>query len=368
MPQSRLAPQNRIAARLLATATLALSCAVTAGCHESHAQPNADAAALVRVTHPSLSETVPAEYSGTVHARIESDLGFRVAGKIVERLVDPGQIVHRGQALITLDPTNLSLASLAAHQRLQAAKAEATRAMAEETRQQSLLAEGAISVAVYETGLAAAHATAANTVAAEAAARDADLQRDYATLTANADGLVMEVLAQPGQVVQPGTLILRLAQAGPREALVAIPESAVANVAKEGVARVQGGSRSYPVRLRELSGAADAVTRTFAARYSIEAPLEATVLGSTITLTLNEPIAHTLQVPLASLHDGGRGVGVWVVTPDGVARFRPVSIKALGQETAELAPGTLTSNDVIVALGAHLLREGDRVRVLKDPI
>src|SRR5271156_6250856 len=356
MSVNPLARQNLIGARSFAIAALALSCGGIAGCHESHAHPSANAAALVRVTHPSPSGTVPAEYTGTIHARIESDLGFRVAGKIVKRLVDPGQVVHRGQALMTVDPSNLSLASTAAHQRLLAAKAEAKRAAAEEARQQSLMAEGAISAAAYDAGLAAAHATAANTVAAEATARDADLQLEYATLTANADGLVMEVLAQPGQVVLPGTPILRLAQAGPREALVAIPESVEETVAKDGVAHVHGDTRSFPAHLREISGSADPVTRTFAARYTIEAPVGSTPLGATITLTLNERVAHTLLVPLAALHDGGQGIGVWVVTSNGLTTFRPVTIKALGQETAEIAPGTLTSNEVIVALGAHLLR------------
>jgi RND family efflux transporter MFP subunit len=367
MPLNRLALHRNVL-QLSATAALALTCGLVAGCHESHAKSGADAAALVKVTHPSLAEVAPAEYTGTIHARIESDLGFRVAGKIVERLVDPGQVVHRGQALMTLDPTNLSLAAMAAHQRLLAAEAETTRAAAEEARQQSLLADGAISAATYDTGLAAAHAASANTIAAAAAARDADLQLNYATLTAHADGLVMEVLAQPGQVVQPGTLILRLAQSGAREALVAIPESAAANVAKDGLARVHGDTRSYPVHLREISGSADAITRTFAARYTIDAPVEATRLGATVTLMLKERLTRSLQVPLASLHDGGRGIGVWVVTADSVVKFRPVTIKSLGQETAELAVGTLSSNEEIVALGAHLLREGDRVRVLKDPI
>jgi RND family efflux transporter MFP subunit len=367
MPLNRLTV-HRNALRLCASAALVGSFGLVTGCHESHAQSGADAAALVRVTHPSLSEVAPAEYTGTIHARIESDLGFRVAGKIVGRLVDPGQAVHRGQALMTLDPTNLSLAAMAAHQRLLAAKAEATRAAAEEARQQSLLADGAISAAAYDTGLAAAHAAAANTIAAEAAARDADLQLDYATLTANADGLVTEVLAQPGQVVQPGTLILRLAQSGAREALVAIPESAAAKVAADGIARVHGDTRSFPAHLREISGSADAATRTFAARYTIDASVDATPLGATVTLTLKDRVASSLQVPLASLHDGGRGIGVWVVTSDSLVRFRPVTIKTLGQETAELAPGTLASNELIIALGAHLLREGDRVRVLKDPI
>ena len=356
-----------VAARLFALVTLVVTSGVMAGCHESRAQPSADAGTLVRVIHPALSEAGAAQYTGTIRARIESDLGFRVQGKITQRLVDPGQLVHRGQSLMVIDPINLSLAAAAAHQRLAATQADATRAAAEEARQRSLLAEGAISATTYDTGLAAAHATGANALGAKAAARNADLELQYATLTAPADGLVMEVLAQPGQVVAPGTAIVRLAMSGTREALVAIPETAIDHLDKDATAHLYGSDRSYPAHLRELSGAADPITRTFAARYTLDAPIEYASLGATITLTLHKSATRALQVPLAALHDGGHGMGVWVVTPNNQTTFCAVTVQSLGQEDADLAPGALKTSDLIVAMGAHLVREGEKVRVLKDP-
>jgi RND family efflux transporter MFP subunit len=361
---------KRTAVRIAIVPILALGAGDLSGCHASHAQGAATAAAaeaLVRVTHPVETTAGMSEYTGTVHSRIESELGFRVPGKITARLVDPGMLVHRGQPLMRLDPANLALNAAAAKQRLIAANADATRAAAEEERQSGLLAQGAISQTSYEAARAACDASAAVRTAAEAASHDAQLNLEYATLIADSDGIVVDVLAQPGQVVAPGTPIAHLAESGPREVLVAIPETAVADLPREGVAQVYGTHRSIPARLRELAGAADPITRTFAARFSLQGDGSRAPLGATITLRLGAARGMLTAVPLAALHDGGQGMGVWVVTKSSQVAFRPVTVTALGQETATLAAGTLTPDDVVVALGAHLLRAGETVRILKDP-
>ena len=366
--RSRYAPSESV--RWISAALVAIGGAILSGCHASHAEDAAEAGAaeaLVRITHPSTSNTRSTEYTGTIHARIESDIGFRVGSKIVSRLIDPGSSVHRGQPLMRLDPTNLALGAASARQRLIAAEADATRAAAEEARQAGLLKEGAISQASYETARAARDATAANREAAAATAHDAQLDLDYTTLTADADGVVLEVLAQPGQVVAAGMPILRLAEAGPREALVFIPETAVANLPRQAVARVYGTDRDVVARLREISGAADPVTRTFAARFTLEGNEAQSPLGATVTLSLRTVAGNSMHVPLAALHDRGEGIGVWVVTPNSETVFRPVTVIDLGQEMATLAPGTLSTDDRIVALGAQLLRAGEKVRVLQDP-
>lgn len=352
----------------LAIIAVALGVVSLSGCHESHAQGAATAAgALVRVTHPVITTAGTSEYTGTVHARIESELGFRVAGKITARLVDSGTPVHRGQPLMRLDPINLALNAAAAKQRLIAADADATRAAAEEGRQSGLLTEGAISQASYDAARAARDATTAMRTAAEAASQDAQLNLEYATLTADRDGVVLDVLAQPGQVIAPGTPIIHLAEAGPREALIAIPETAIADLPRDAVAQVYGTHQSIPARLRELSGAADPVTRTFAARFALQGDVSQAPLGATITLRVSATHDTATAVPLAALHDGGQGMGVWVVTANSQVIFHPVTVTGIGHETVTLAAGALTPDDVIVALGAHLLRAGETVRILKDP-
>jgi len=317
-------------------------------------------APLVRTLVVSQADGAPLRYTGVVRARIESDLGFRVGGKIVERLVDPGQRVRRGQALMRLDVTDLGLAASAAADRLRTAQAEATRATAEEVRLRRLVEAGAVSRSTYEVALAAAQSATANLSAARAGADEAANQRGYATLLADADGVVTDVLAQPGQVVSVGAPIVRLARDGDREAAVAVPEVQVQALPRVGRAILYGSDKPLPARLREVAGAADPLTRTYDARFTVANP--DLPLGATVTIELPRAAASRLAVPLSSLHDGGAGPGVWVVKA-GRVTFRRVEVAALGEEAASIAPGPLASGDRIVALGAQLLREGQPVRV-----
>jgi len=321
---------------------------------------DAPPAPLVRTLVVGQAEAAPLRYTGVVRARIESDLGFRVGGKIVERLVDPGQHVRRGQALMRLDVTDLGLAASAATDRLRAAQAEATRAAAEEARLRRLAEAGAVSRSAYEAALAAAQSARANLSAAGAGADEAANQRGYATLLADADGVVTDVLAQPGQVISAGTPVVRLARAGDREAAVAVPEIQVATLPRVGRAVLYGSDRPLAARLREVAGAADPLTRTYDARFALAG--SDLPLGATVTVELPRTGASRLAVPLSSLHDGGRGPGVWVVR-SGRVTLRRVQVAALGEETASIAPGALAPGDRIVALGAHLLREGQPVRI-----
>jgi len=323
-------------------------------------QADAPPAPLVRTLVVGQADDAPLRYTGVVRARIESDLGFRVGGKIVERLVDPGQRVRRGQPLMRLDVTDLGLVASAAADRLRAAQAEATRATAEEARLRRLVEAGAVSRSAYEVALAAAQSTRANLAAARAGSDEAANQRGYATLKADADGVVTDVLAQPGQVVSAGAPIVRLARAGEREAAVAVPEVQVASLPRVGRAVLYGSDRPLAARLREVAGAADPSTRTYDARFTLAD--SGIPLGATVTVELPRPAASRLAVPLSSLHDRGGGPGVWIVKAGRVS-FRPVQVATLGEETASIAPGALTPGDRVVALGAQLLREGQPVRL-----
>jgi RND family efflux transporter MFP subunit len=303
-------------------------------------------------------------YTGTVRARIESDLGFRVSGKIIQRLVDPGQRVHQGDPLMRLDPTDLALAASVASQRLRAAEAQAERATADEVRLRGLISQGAISQSAYDAALASARATAADVDAAKAALHEATLQQEYATLEADADGTVLDVVAQPGQVVAAGTAIVKLGRAGAREALIPVPETAVASLPRDGTAIVYGAEKSVSAHLRELSGAADPLTRTFAARYTLDTTDLQAPLGATVTVELVTSRRGELLIPLSALYDTGSGPGVWVVGTRGEVSFHSVSVRSLAEESASVESSLLHSGDTIVALGAQLLRPGEVVRPL----
>jgi multidrug efflux pump subunit AcrA (membrane-fusion protein) len=163
-------------------------------------------------------------------------------------------------------------------------------------------------------------------------------------------------------VVAPGTPVVKLARAGAREAVIAIPETAIQSLPRDAVATIYGSHDAVPAHLREVSGSADPVTRTFSARFPLEVAEQAAPLGATVTVRMGASASGAVTVPLAALHDDGRGPGVWIVGPDRRVTFRPVTVRALGEESIEIALGEVHSGEEVVALGAQLLREGEVVR------
>jgi RND family efflux transporter MFP subunit len=309
------------------------------------------------------------EYTGVIHARTESDLGFRVPGKIIEKLVKAGDHVKRGQALMRLDPADLRLAANAAREAVEAARAQNRRALADELRQRGLVAMKAVSVQEYEQAKAAADATSAQLNSATAYSRQLENQEGYAVLRAEADGVIMEIPADVGQVVGAGNVVVRLAHDGAREAVVDLPEGNTKVAKSKAVASLYADSgRSFPANLRELSAMADPVTRTYRARFSLEGAGSNAPLGATVTVRLNgETRSSTLQqyeIPVGALYDGGTGTSVWIINPETSSLSRrPVEVAKLGSETALVSKG-LKPGERILALGAHLVKEGERVRIL----
>lgn len=164
-------------------------------------------------------------FTGIVEARTQSDLGFRVSGKILERLVDTGETVKRGQPLMRLDPADLTLESRARTQAVASAQAQAKQTADEEARYRRLVAQGAVSASAYDRIKAAADSARAQLSAARAQADVASNATRYAVLSADTEGVIVETLAEPGQVVSAGQPVLRLARSGQREAVVYLPEA-----------------------------------------------------------------------------------------------------------------------------------------------
>ncbi|SDA63143.1 RND family efflux transporter, MFP subunit [Pseudomonas sp. NFACC15-1] len=324
-------------------------------------------APLVRVAQVQGSSVGARSFTGVVAARVQSDLGFRVSGKVLERLVDAGQSVKKGQPLMRLDPIDLGLQARAQQEAVTAARARAKQTADDEARYRELVAAGAISASGYDQIKAAADTAKAQLSAAEAQADVARNASGYAVLLADADGVVMETLAEPGQVVSPGQPVVRLARAGQREAVVQLPETLRPAVGSSAQATLYGNtSGAVTARLRLLSDSADRVTRTFEARYVLEGALANAPLGSTVTLRITEGVAQgqVLQVPIAALYDPGNGTGVWVIDGEPAkVTWRPVQVLGLSDDAARVA-GRLNVGERIVALGAHLLREGEPVRLL----
>ncbi|MEI6643944.1 MAG: HlyD family efflux transporter periplasmic adaptor subunit, partial [Novosphingobium sp.] len=205
-------------------------------------------------------------------------------------------------------------------------------------------------------------AAAATLLVARAAAANAANERGYAVLVADADGVVTEVLAEAGQVVAAGTPVLRIARSGAREALVAVPETALAGLPKSAQATVYGRSTPVGATLREVAGAADPLTRTFAARYVLAGSPEDAPLGTTVTVRVHSGASGTTRVPLGALVDLGAGQGVWVIQPDRSVRFQRAQPLRLTEEEAFLPASALPAGARVVALGGQLLLAGQKVR------
>jgi RND family efflux transporter MFP subunit len=294
---------------------------------------------------------------------VESNLGFRVAGKIVERLVNVGEQVKAGQPLMRIDETDLRLALTAKRNAVAAARALVVQTEADEQRYSSLVSDGWASRQRYEQAKAASDTAKAQLAAAEADARVAENQATYSVLVSDADGTVTQTLGEPGQVVSAGQTVVRLAQAGPREAVVALPETVRPAIGSRAEASLYGSDgHRYTAHLRQLSDAADAQTRTYEARYVLDGEAAAAPLGATVTIRLASQASQPeVQVPLGAVLDDGRKTGVWVFdSATSTIHFRPVKLVRVTSEAAVISG--LSSVDPVVSLGAHLLQDGARVR------
>ena len=346
-------------------ALMGLSPFVLAACTDAASSPDPRTQPpLVRTEAVKIAASSARSFSGIVAARVQSDLGFRVSGKVLERLVDTGQSVRRGQPLMRIDPRDLGLAMRAHEEAVVAANARVRQTSQEESRYSELVAKGAVSKSAYDKVKADAESARAQLNAAEAEADVARNQTSYAVLLADAGGVVVETLAEPGQVVAAGQVVVRVAHAGPREAIIELPETLRPGIGSTGRAVLYGSGLTGLAQLRQLSDAANRQTRTFEARYVLAGPLTDAPLGSTISIQLpyGEPVA-ALQVPIGAIFDSGKGAGVWLVegeTPR--VTWRAVQIVRVGDETASVV-GKVKEGDRVVALGAHLLHEGEQVRL-----
>ncbi|MDH2434827.1 efflux RND transporter periplasmic adaptor subunit [Pokkaliibacter sp. MBI-7] len=304
-------------------------------------------------------------FTGSIAARVESNLGFRVPGKIVERLVDIGQQVKAGQPLMRIDDTDLRLSLTAKRNTVAAANAVLVQARADEKRYVDLVGLAA-SRQRYEQAKAALDTATAQLAAAEAEAKVAENEASYSVLVADADGTVVDTLGEPGQVVSAGQPVVRLAHAGPREAVIALPETLRPVIGSVAEASLYGDDHRYTAHLRQLSDSADPLTRTYEARYVLESGAAVAPLGATVTIRVASQMSQPgVQVPLGALLDDGNKTGVWVLDrTTSTVHFHPVKLVHVTGETAMISG--LNFGEPIIALGAQLLYEGERVRTAPE--
>lgn len=305
-------------------------------------------------------------YAGEVRARHETDLAFRVGGRVRSRGVETGTEVRPGQVIATLDPSDYALAARAARSQLASAEAQATLAEADLKRFTELRARNFIAQAELDRRSTAAAAAEAQVRALRADAARQGNQADYTRLTAPTAGVVTAVNFEAGQVVAAGQPVARLAQAGQREVRIDVPENALEALrgAKSLTVRLWSSpDKTYAGRLRELAPMADPATRTYAARVTIADPDAAVKLGMTASVELAAATAPGLTVPQSALYRVNGRPQVWVVdTKAGTVAARAVDLGALVGERAEVRSG-LAAGEWVVTAGVHKLAPGQRVRL-----
>jgi RND family efflux transporter MFP subunit len=314
-------------------------------------------------------EDAARDFVGVVRARYETDLGFRVAGKIVTRIVNVGDRVNAGDVVARLDPQDLKLQMESAEAEFAAASSNLAQAVADLARYTTLRDRGFASFADFDRKKVAKDEADGRLERARRALDMARNQLAYADLTADSDGVITATLAEPGQVVAVGQPVARLAHRGGKEALVALPETwlAEAHKARATVHLWSEPNRSFMARLRELSPQADAATRTYAARFTIENPDDSVALGMTATVTLTRTAAAPVaKLPLAAIINRGTGPLVYLVNDTGTLVRRPVTVSSFTEESVMVTSG-LNDGDRIVTLGVQKLDPGMKVRTVEAP-
>lgn len=304
---------------------------------------------------------------GVIAAATEETRAFQVAGRLHERFVSLGDSVRKGDVLARLDDNDFRLALESAEAEHTAARAAFDKAGVSLRRVTSLQSDGWVSTRAFEETSVAFEEARSRVERAERAVLLARNNLTYATIRADADGVVTREFAEVGQVVASGQPILRIARKFGREAIVAVPEVLLTDI-RDRRATVELWSQEgteVAARLVELSPIADPLSRTFEARYRLETQQDVPALGMSATIRLTRPDAATsTKVPLSALHYGDDGASVWTVALDGRIERRHVSVAVLGSETVRIESG-LTEGDRVVVIGGHKLTEGLRVRTIE---
>jgi RND family efflux transporter MFP subunit len=313
------------------------------------------------------------EFAAEVRPRVESRLSFRVPGKVVERSAEVGQQVRVGQILARLDPQDLKLSQEAARAALSSAQAQLDVAETEFKRFVTLRDQGFISGAELERREASLKSARAAVEQARAQLNVQSNQSGYASLVADASGVITAVEAEPGMVVAAGTPVLRLAHDGPRDAWFSVPEDRVdALRALRGgkgqlTVRLWGGeARTWPATVREVAAAADPATRTFLVKADLgPAPVS---LGQTATVVVPGPsVSPALLLPLTALFEQGGKTQVWVLDRANMTvQLRAVQALAPQGNQVAIAAG-LQPGETIVTAGVHTLSPGQKVTLYVEP-
>lgn len=310
------------------------------------------------------------EFSGEVRARVESRLGFRVAGKLVRRAAEPGQSVKAGQVLAQLDAQDYRLAADAARAQVAAATTNRDLAAADFKRFKELREQNFISGAELERREASLKAAQAQLDQAQAQLSGQGNQASYTALVADVSGVVTAVSAEVGQVVAAGAPVVQIAQDGPRDVVFSVPEDQVARMAVGAPVSVRAWATgsTLSARVREVGASADPVTRTFTVKVALESA-EQLPLGTTVTVVpkaLDRSGTQVIKLPTSALFRHGSGSAVWLLDVGSMTvKPQPVVVDTADENEVVLSTG-LTPGMQVVTAGVHVLTAGQKVVVYTE--
>ncbi|HWN79332.1 MAG TPA: efflux RND transporter periplasmic adaptor subunit [Bradyrhizobium sp.] len=354
--------------RLLAGILLAALAITLGACNELAAEKVAPSRPVLVATVHYEAELPERSFVGTIKPRIETDMGFRVPGKVAKRLVEVGQTVDIGQPLATLDEVDLKLQAEQADAELHAATGVLAQAAAAEQRAKDLRAKGWTTDAQMDQAKAAADEARARLNRAQRSVELTNNSLSYATLVADTRGVVTATLIDAGQVVASGQTAIRVARFAEKEAVVAIPETLLGR-AKDGVATVTLWSepnKKYAAKLREIAPAADPATRTYLAKFSLPDAGENVSLGMTATLILADPATERVaRLPLSALYSQGGSPSLYIVDGSGDVTLKPVAVKSYESNDVVISGG-VEEDAKVVALGVQKLDPTQKVRVVSS--
>lgn len=358
------------ASRTLKTSSVALFALVLlAAC--SKQEPAQEPVRAVRVlTVAASSYNAGFEFAGEVKPRIESRLGFRVAGKLVKRQAELGQRVRAGQLLAQLDAQDYKLSVDSALAQLGAAVTNRDLAAADYKRFKELKDQNFISGAELERRDATLKAAQAQVDQAQAQLTSQRNQGAYTNLLADVSGVVTAVEADPGQVVNAGTPIVRIAQDGPRDVVISVPEDKVGllKVGAEMDVRPWASPSHLSARVREVSASADPVTRTYLVKVGLD-PKDALPLGSTASVlpkSMGLQNSQVIKLPTSALKHEGNATAVWLLDP-GTMTVKAQAVEIVTADGNEAVVGRgLTPGMLVVSAGVHVLSPGQKVTIYQD--
>ena len=343
---------------------------VLSACNRAEEKP-LEIRAVKTVTVISADAGMALVFAAEIQPRFQSEMAFRVGGKLLSREVHLGSRVKQGEILAHLDPADLQLSATASAAQVASVEADYIYAKAELDRYKQLLKQKFVSAAAYEVKKNAYDAALAKLNAAKAQAAVSLHQANYTKLVADFDGVITAVNVDPGQVVAAGQPIMKLARTEALDAVINVAENqiqAVRNAKLIDISLWAHPEKVYSGHIREIAGAADIASRTYEVKIQIDKPDTALKLGMTASVAMHgaEDLANaTTLIPLTALLESQQHAAVYVLDADNRLSLRQVTVAQYRERDALISTG-LQPGEKLVAVGVHKLREGEHVNPIPD--